>query len=276
MQVTRYAQIIIAGVWLLLAAAVIHGQNAPPANYVAGPQDRLRITVWNQADISGEYTIAGDGTFTFPLIGPVRAGGLTLAQLEASLKARLASGFYKDPQVTIAVLDYRSQRVFVVGELRTPGSYPLTGPTSLVEVLATAGSTTSAAADHAFIIHSNGANGPVLPGQPQAAEVVRVDLRQLGDGLSATATVADGDTVYVPRAATAFVFGQVRSPGAYPIGQDTTVLQALSLAGGVTEFGAAGRIRVVRIVAGEERQFKVKLSDPVRAGDTVVVPERFF
>jgi polysaccharide export outer membrane protein len=68
----------------------------------------------------------------------------------------------------------------------------------------------------------------------------------------------------------------VRSPGAYAVGRDTTVLQALSLAGGATEFGALNRVRVVRTVGGDERELKVRLSDLVQAGDTIVVPERFF
>jgi polysaccharide biosynthesis/export protein len=253
----------------------VAAQQSP--NYVIGATDRLRITVWNQPDISGEYHVDRDGAFTFPLIGRVDATGLTLTRLESELKARLSSGFFRNPQVTAAVLEYRSKRVFLMGELRTPGAYPITADITLVEALAKAGSTTAEAADHALIIRSAGAAGPVLPGQDTTAEVKRVDLRKLSDGrVVSDVVVRDGDTVYVPRAANLFVYGEVRRPGTYPIGQDTTVRQALSLAGGLTDYGAANRIRIVRVVGGQEQEVKVKMNDPVKPGDTIVVPERFF
>jgi polysaccharide export outer membrane protein len=88
--------------------------------------------------------------------------------------------------------------------------------------------------------------------------------------------LADGDTIYIPRAQLAFVFGQVKNPGSYPVQSDTTVLQLLSLAGGVMPKGATNRVAVVRVVEGTKREDKVKLTDIVKPGDTVVVPERFF
>jgi polysaccharide export outer membrane protein len=242
-----------------------------------GPNDRLRITVWNQNDISGEYNVERDGTFTFPLIGRVDASGLTLGKLEAELRRLLADGFFTNPQVTAAIVEYRSKRVFVMGALREPGTYQMTADMSLIEALAKAGSTTPDAADHALIIRSKNAQGPVLPGQDEAAEVTKVDLRRLNGGqLSSDVIIRDGDTVFVPRALTVYVYGQVRRPGSYPIGQDTTVLQALSLAGGVSEYGASNRVRLLRVVDGKEQELRVKLSDAVQPGDTVVVPERFF
>ncbi len=80
----------------------------------------------------------------------------------------------------------------------------------------------------------------------------------------------------MPRAESVYVFGQVKNPGAYAIQKDTTVLQALSLAGGVTENGAMNRIKIVRIVNGEKKELKVKLTDLVKPGDTIIVPERYF
>jgi polysaccharide export outer membrane protein len=250
--------------------------NASP-NYVVGPNDRLRITVWNQTNVSGDYVVSGDGSFTFPLIGRVEAGGLTLASIEAELRDMLAAGFFKNPQVTVAVLDYRSKQVFVLGALRNPGAYPILGEMSLTEALARAGSTANDAADHALIIRPRVAHGPVLPGQDDAATMIRVDLRQLNEGqLPSDVTVRDGDTVFVPRVSSIYVYGQVKNPGAFPIGQSTTVRQALSLAGGAAEFGAVNRVKILRFENGQRREIKVDLDDLVKAGDTIVVPERFF
>ena len=259
------------------AAQSVPTQDAATGNYVVGPGDRLKVLVWNQENISGEYVVAGDGSFSFPLIGRVAVAGLTVGKLETELRRLLSDGFFRDPQVTASVVEYRSKRVFVMGALRQPGTYPLTREMTLIEALSSAGSATPDAADHAFIIRSNSAQGPVLPGEDASAHVIRVDLRSLDSGQrSPGATLHDGDTVYVPRAAAVFVYGEVRRPGSYPISQDTTVRQALALAGGLTEFGAAGRIRILRFVDGTEQEIRVKLNDPVRGGDTVVVPERFF
>jgi polysaccharide export outer membrane protein len=249
---------------------------APP-NYLIGPNDRLRITVWNQENISGDYTVSGDGSFTFPLIGRVPASGMTLVALEADLRQRLAAGYFRNPQVTAAVLEYRSKQIFVMGALRNPGAYPMTGDVTIVEAIARAGSTTTEAADHALIIRSQNAQGPVLPGQDGTATVIRVDLRDIQGGQpSSLVMVKDGDTVFVPRASTVFVYGQVRNPGVFPISQETTVRQALALAGGVSEFGAANRVYVLRLENGKEREIKVQLNDVLKPGDTIVVPERYF
>jgi polysaccharide export outer membrane protein len=94
--------------------------------------------------------------------------------------------------------------------------------------------------------------------------------------LASQVTLSDGDTIFVPRADTVFVSGHVRSPGAYPIGKGTTVLQALTLAGGVTERGATNRLKVIRTANGSREEVKVRLQDVLQPGDTVVVPERFF
>src|SRR6476660_65866 len=123
---------------LLLAVLAVSGmaqiQPVPSiVDYVVGPQDVLTITSYDQADLSGKFTVEADGTFTFPLIGRVKAGGLTLRALEDSLKTRLKDeGFFRNPQVTVAVETYRSQKIYVIGEVRSPGSYPLSGDMSLV------------------------------------------------------------------------------------------------------------------------------------------------
>jgi polysaccharide export outer membrane protein len=248
-------------------------------DYVVGPQDVLTITSYDQADMSGRFTVEADGTFTYPLVGRVKAGGLTLRAVEAQVKRQLVDGgFFKKPEITVAVEQYRSQKVFIVGEVRTPGTYPLSGDMNLVEALARAGSTLPSASGDAVIVHAGeNASGPTLP-TDNDTNIVRINLRDLESGiLSANAALRDGDTIFVPRAESIYVFGQVKNPGAYALQQrNTTVLQALSLAGGVTDRGTTGRIRIVRIVNGEKTEFRVKLTDLVQPGDTIVVPERFF
>src|SRR5262245_48430248 len=193
------------------------------ASYVIGPQDVLAITVWDQEDLSGKFSVETDGTFAFPLIGRVKAGGITVRDLEADLKRRLADGFFKNPQITVAVEQYHSQRVFVVGEIRNPGPYPLTGEMSLIEALARAGSTLPTAATEAVIVRPAPGDTHTAAAAPDAAaaaavrgdpRVVRVDINDLQSGvLTENMKLRDGDTIFIPRAATVFVSGQVKNSG---------------------------------------------------------------
>ena len=265
---------------VLVLMPTVLGQTA--ANYVIGGQDVLSITVFGQSDLSGRFTVEMDGTFSFPLLGRVTAANLTIRQFEAELRKLLADGFLKNPQVSVTVEQYRSQRIFIVGEVRQPGTYPLTGGMTLIEALARAGSTLPSASGEVLIVRARdpkAVSGPTLPALGGGAnpEVTTVDIRRLQSGeLSKNPELTDGDTIFVPQAANVYVFGEVKSPGSYPIKVNTTVLQALSLAGGATQLAALNRIKIVRIVAGDKRELKAKLTDIVAPGDTIIVPERFF
>jgi polysaccharide export outer membrane protein len=272
---------------LLLALAVLLSGASSPAqatDYVIGPQDVLQISVFDQADLGGKYTVEADGTFAFPLIGRVQAAGLTLRAFEAQLRRLLADGYFKNPQLSVAIEQYRSRRVFMVGEVRQPGTYTLTGGMTLIEALARAGSTLPTASGEALIVRPRtaaaGAPQPTMPtaeGTADGAEVLVVDIRELQSGaLTQNVELRDGDTIYVPQAETMFVFGEVRSPGSYPVRRNTTVLQALSLAGGATDYAALGRIKIIRTADGKRKEIKVRLEDLVRPGDTITVPRRYF
>jgi len=275
----------LAALGLGAFAALVLGAGPPAAaqgrDYVLGPGDVLAITVWDQLDLSGKFTIEPDGGFTFPIVGKFQAAGRTADDVEAEMTKRLRDErIFTEPQVTIVVDAYVSQRVFIIGEVRSAGSYPLRGETTLIEALAQAGSPTAEAASEVVIVRSAEA-GPrahaVLPTEAADAEMIRVDLAGLQRGdLTKNVTLQNGDTIFVPRAENFFVFGHVRNPGQYVARRGTTVMQALSLAGGITERGAMNRVRIVRIVDGKKKEFKVKLTDEVLPGDTIVVPQRFY
>jgi polysaccharide export outer membrane protein len=253
---------------------------AQETEYRVGAGDVLDITLWNQASVSGQFRVESDGTLTFPLVGRIEATGRTPRELETELQRKLADGYFKHPQVTVEVEKYRSQRVFVVGEIAKPGTYPLTGETSLIEIIAEAGPLGTSAAGEVVIVRSRangGVRGPVLPDQIAGTTTIRIDVQQLKNGtLPSGVALRDGDTLFVPRSETIYVFGQVRNPGAYPLQKGTTVLQALSLAGGVTNRASIGRLQIVREKDGQKRESKAMLDDLVMPGDTIVVRERFF
>lgn len=262
--------------WLLIAVLPIAAQT----EHIIRPLDVLQITIWNQRDLPTRYTVEPDGTIVFPFIFSVKAAGLSPLQLAAELKQRLAQGFFKDPQVNVTVEQLSNGRVFVFGGVGSPGVYPLTTGMTLLEALARAGYNN---ASEAVIVRTKGATGPVLPGQDESSEVIRTNLREFEKDvqsgmLSRNVLLMDGDTVYVPRVDPnrIFVTGEVRTPGAHSVPEGTTVLQAITLAGGVTENAATSRVRITRLIKGERKSIRVKLDDFVLPGDTIVVPQRFF
>ena len=266
---------------LLVIAVTLAGSFAAAqsaADYVIGPADVLTIQLFDQPDLGGKFTVEADGSFSFPLIGRITAGGSTLRGFETELKRKLADGYFRNPQVSVAVEQYRSQRVFVMGEVRQPGPVPLTGGMTLIEALARAGSTLPTSSGEVAIVRGASASaGPLNPGQDGVSEIFRATIRELESGaLSQNIQLRDSDTIFVPRAETIYVFGHVKNPGAYGIQKNTTVIQALALAGGVTEHGAMGRVQIIRIVKGQKRELKVKETDRVQPEDTIIVPQRFF
>ncbi len=278
-KITSMARRIAFALLALLAAVPLAGQQpaappaAPEANYVIGAQDVLVITSYDQDDLSGRFVVETDGTFTFPMLGRVNAGGMTLRQLEGALRQQLVDrGFFRKPQIAVAIDQYGSRKIYVLGEVRKPGIYAISGVMRLVEALALADSTLPTAGPEVVIIPES--DGP----SPPKDRTVRISLADLENGaVRLNVLLNDGDTILVPRAEEIYVFGEVRNPGAYPLRQEEmTVLQALSLAGGVTDRGATGRIEIVRIVDGEQVEIRAELTDMVQPGDTIVVPQRFF
>ena len=270
-------------IWALVAVLVLSlpraGWAQSAGDYVIGAQDVLSIAVFDQADLGGKYAVELDGSFTFPLVGRVQAGGLTIRNFEGELKKKLAEGFFKNPQVTVAIEQYRSQRVFVTGEVRSPGAYALTGDMTLIEALAKAGSTTPNASEEVVVVRgSRGADGPAAIDAASDKEILRFNLKDLQSGHSSVRNIdlRDGDTIYIARAELVYVFGEVKNPASYPIKTDTTVLQALSLAGGVTPNGAMNRTKIIRVIDGGKKEISVKLTEIVQPGDTIMVPERYF
>jgi polysaccharide biosynthesis/export protein len=264
---------------LFLAALQTAPAAAPdPALYIVGPSDVLAITVFNQPQLSGKFAVESDGTLAFPLVGRVAVGGLSIRAAEDEIRQRLSAGYLTDPRVTVAVEQYRSQQIFVMGEVKQPGSLQFTGSMTLIEALARAGSTTDRAGFEAVIVRPSSGAAGIAAQAPNAAnsETIRVDLQSLQTGgLSHNVALRAGDTIFVPRAATVFVSGQVKTAGEYVIRPGMTVRQALALAGGVSDRGSTRRIQIVRQVAGKEATLDAGLQTPVQPGDTIVVRERF-
>jgi polysaccharide biosynthesis/export protein len=262
--------------FLLVMWACTVGSAATQTSYVLGSQDVVIVTVFNEPELSRKYTIEQDGTFTFPLIGRIKARGLTLRELEVELKKKLSGDYFKDPQVSVTVEAYRSQKILVMGEVTQPGEYQLDGDMTLLSAIARAGSVRPTAGRDVTIVRT-----PPKRGAPDGAvsepEILRIDLTELQAGnMALNVPLQDGDTINVAKAQSVFVSGQVKVPGGYAIEPGMSVLQVLSLAGGVTDRGSTGRVKILRTIDGKQKELKAKLADKVQPGDTLVVGERIF
>ena len=202
-----------------------------------------------------------------------------MRQITADLKKRLGppNGFLVNPQVSIEVETYRSQVVYVNGQVRVPGAVPLKGTMTIMDVLAQAGSPTPDAGPYIEIYRKPAgqpSQGPLDPSKAPAAERIRMD--DLRNGRAQQIILRDGDTVNVPKAQTFIVNGFVRSPNTYVLEGDVTVQKAIAMAGGVTERGAQSRTKIQRMIDGKLVEIKAKMTDLVQPNDTIVVPQRFF
>jgi polysaccharide export outer membrane protein len=262
---------------LLTSAGDQASSTALSADYGVGPQDVLNIVVFGEAELTKTVTLDAEGTFDYPYIGRVKALGLTARRVGEDLALRLKE-FWVNPQVSVEVMKFRSQKVIVMGFVHAPGQYPLTGTMSVLEVLAAAGSPTPAAASYVSILRPAG-HVPRLPqAEPGGGSSLRLTMKELQSGHApAGFSLQDGDTITVPKADTATVIGYVNTTGAVILESGMTVMQVIGLAGGVTEKGAINRVRIHRLVDGKVQEVRgVKLSDVVQPGDTIEVPQRYF
>lgn len=248
------------------------------SDYQLRLEDTINITVVNQPDLSKQYVVDENGNLRLPLIGQLQVVGLTATELAAELHRRLEE-FYTNPQVRVDV--ERTLRVFLFGGVGAPGMYELTANMTLIELLARAGTGTGGASE-ALIIRRKGALTPIHP-DDAGADVIRVNMREfekdLESGtLSRNIVLEEGDTIFIPRVDPnrIYISGEVRSPGTFSVPEGTTVLQALTLAGGPTPGAALNRIDIMRLVDGSQEKLDAELEDIVQPGDTILVPERFF
>lgn len=270
MQWRRFLGVVLMGV--LLAAAA--GEPALAQDYTLGAPDVLKVTVWGHEDLSKEYAIDRDGTIDFPLLGHVGAAGRTPRALAADLAKALEKDYLVNPQVNVTVREYLSKKVQVLGEAEHPGVFYLTGPTRLVEVLAKAGGVTKNAGTKILLVRN-------VRQTPETVEsrILPVDLAKLQAGdMTGNVLLQEDDAILVPAAAAVaeagmvFVFGAVKSPGGYPLKQNMSVLEAVTLAGGFTHFAFPNNSRLIRQTAKGQETVLVRLEDLFKGGRTEAPP----
>jgi polysaccharide export outer membrane protein len=245
------------------------GNNAGAADYILGPGDVLKISVYDNDDLLTVTRVSDDGYILMPLLGQVKVQGLTVSNASAYIAGLLADGYIINPQVNVFVEEFRSKKAIVLGQVSKPGLIEMSGPTSFLELISKAGG----------LAPEYGETATVKRKGQGKDDVIFIDLRSLIEGgdLSQNIAVRDGDTIYVSKAGMCYVTGEVKSPDAYKCGNNITVLKLIALAGGFTGKAARSSIRIIRIVGGEKRIYEdVEMDMPVQPDDVIIVPESFF
>jgi len=232
-------------------------------DYQVGPEDQLDIIVYGQDALNRSLRVNGQGEIIMPLVGVVKVAGLTAQEIETRLMELYDAHFLVNPQITVAVKEFRHQRVAVIGAVNKPGSYEIIGPRTLLEVLSMAGGfsnqgTSSGGAQAGDVVdvirHQNAPDlAKEMKGgavQPFAAktETTVINLRRLVSGQDPrlNLTVRNGDVVFVPFAGTAYVLGAVKKPGNIVVKENLTVSQAVALAGDIDPMLANYDITIMR------------------------------
>jgi polysaccharide export outer membrane protein len=288
--VLDYCKLILL---IVIVASVIPSAAHAQGEYLVGPGDVLNVEVFGEKDLSGNFTVSEDGNIKNILLGDVHVNGLTTAQIEKLLTKELGKNYLVDPMVTVSIKDYRSHKVYVLGEVEKPGTYALTTKSRLLDILLKAGGPTSNAGD----------NVSILRREDGTLKHIKVDITRLfvdGD-LSQNIVIKDRDIIYVSREEKGnitsrfyekklnlfYVVGEVKSPGAYELHEGYTVLNAILQAGGFTDYSKKNGVMLIRYENGVRKVYHLKMGDVmdkgemskdmrVQASDLIIVPESLF
>ncbi len=259
-----------AGIWMVCSALMASPALASDNDYLMGTGDVVRITVYGNPDLTTEARVGDAGGITFPLIGEVKASGETPAAIEKDIVRRLVSGgFIVDPNVNLNIVQYRGQQISVLGRVNNPGKYSLEKVTRLADAIALAGGVIIDGADTVTLVRT-------VDGKTEYRDIDLPNLFRAG-GEADNIHIQDGDVLNVARQPVFYIYGEVQRPGAFRLERDMSVVQALSMGGGLTPRGTQRGIRILRRdKSGAMQEVEVKLADSVKKDDVIYVKESLF
>lgn len=240
------------------------------ATSLIGSGDLLNISVYGHDDLKTVTRVSDTGRIHFPLIGELAVGGKSSMELEEELAVQLIrDGFIHDAQVSVVVTEHISQQISLLGQVNKPGRYPLEANTSALDLLAMAGGINDIGDD--IVVRTRNVAGKT---QKQI-----INLKDILDGANPPSPVElqSGDVLFVPKAPMFYVYGEVLKPGGYRLQTDTSIVQALSLGGGLTPRGSESQITIKRRdPSGKLMEIDAEPSDAILKDDVVHVGERWF
>lgn len=261
-----------------LMSAAVARPGEVEEGYRIGAEDLLEIEAYNVEELKKTVRVNSEGNIALPLVGILNVKGLTTNEAEALIAKRLEK-YVEETVVTVFVREFKSSRISVVGAVRNPQIFFLTGQRSLVDLLMMAGGLAPEAGQSCFIIR------PLAGATSGArAQTIVIDLEDLlaNGNFSLNIPVFSGDVINIPRGGVFFVDGAVKSPGAFTMKGRTTLVQALSMSQGVSDDASLDDVRIFRENAKNERDIIIadyaairngeKPDIPIQDNDVIIVP----
>ena len=294
MRARRRLPSIVLSVLLAVAAAA-----AEQTAYQIVSGDVLDVQIWREPDLSGPHPVDAAGAVHHVLVGSVHAAGRTAEAVAGELRERLEQDYLRQARVRVTVVESAQRRASALGAVVRPGVYPVREHTRVLDLLSAAGGLAADAARSATLLRVAQAEAAVSGAPRERLEIDLAALLDRGD-LEANPTVGPGDVLVVARGAPGDavpaaradtprirVVGEVARPGVYALSEATTLLDAVLVAGGLTEYGAGNRARLIRGEGAARSETRIRIGDlldgrenaenpALRAGDLIVVPESFF
>jgi len=253
-------------VWLLGASLVLAQPPRDAGTYLLGPEDQVAIRALHAVELGERpYLINASGFVTVPMLGPVKAAGLSVEEFERALSTKLGE-FLTDPQVVVTIVEYRSQPVSVLGAVNKPGVYQLRGSRTLLEVLSMAEGMKQDASQIVELTRRK-EQGPIPRLQVKEEEKVytaTINVAAVTQGRDPAGNIQlkPHDVISVPMAEKVYVLGLVQKPGPFGLtdGRTMSVLEALSAAGGPSPTAAPQRARILRLVPGTAKRTEIAVN----------------
>ena len=255
----------------LTAFTAFASADDKPVDYRLGAGDSIKVQVYQNPDLTVETRVSESGRVNYPLVGVVNIGGLTIAEAETRIAQALRNGnILKQPQVNIVLQTVRGNQVSVLGQVQRPGRFPLEAMNVRVsDILAAAGGVAPTGDDRLVLTG-------VRDGQPFRKEI-DVGKMFVGTRSADDILLAPGDTIFVGKAPTYYIYGEAQRPGPYRVEHNMTVMQAIAAGGGITPRGSESRLRLHRAGPdGTVVQMVPRLTDVVQPGDVLYVRESIF
>lgn len=243
-------------------------------DYRLGSDDKIQIAVNGDPKLTQQVVIGRDGRVSLPLIGDVAIGGLTTREATETVTELLARDYLVDPKVDLQIIEYKSRWVMVTGEVGKPGRVALRGGATLKDALADADGLSGDAGDEIIISRDDPNGGKKLQ--------ISVDRQEFERAVTNPA-LRTGDIVSVPARPYVYVQGEVRNASKVPLERGMTLMKAISVVGGLTEWASESKVQIISEGStGQKRLFNLKdiralrvPDPPLKGGDVIFVKRRF-
>lgn len=267
---------------IFLFTALCFSQSSGTGEYRISTNDLLEISVYQEPDLTKSVRVDANGLISYPLLGNIKVDGFTAKDLETKITGLLQQDYLVNPQVSVFVKEY--SKISVLGQVNRPGSYELKSGLTVMDAIALAGG---------FNVKSNAQDLKLVRKKGEQKETININANEIGSqGKKEKDLVLEpGDLIIVGElselSAFIVVLGQVKAPGRYAFKEGMTTIEAIALAGGLTNIASANGTRIIRLKNGKKVNIRVPVASilsgrnkskdvELESEDTIVVPESFF